>query len=164
MVNDRGSAIAVYTRGVVYQAMGQKQNARIDFAKACVMGFVDACDIQTAQLEKDSIDKLKKQSRESFRKGDWDAVILGTTDILKQDPANVIAYVTRSAAYSQKKMFTDAISDCDAALKIDPGYALAYNNRGYAWEQLKKTETAKQDYKQACSLGLKLGCKNYEKF
>jgi tetratricopeptide (TPR) repeat protein/DNA-binding transcriptional MerR regulator len=164
MVNDPGSAIAVYTRGVVYQAMGQKQNARIDYAKACVMGFVDACDIQTAQLEKDSVDKLMKQSRESFRKGDWDAVILATTGVLKQDPANVIAYVTRSAAYSQKKMFTDAISDCDAALKIDPGYAFAYNNRGYAWEQLKKTETAKEDYKQACSLGLKLGCKNYEKF
>ncbi|MEN8246634.1 MAG: MerR family transcriptional regulator [Thermodesulfobacteriota bacterium] len=164
MVNDPGSAIAVYTRGTVYQAMGQKQNARIDYAKACVMGFVDGCDIQTAQLEKDSVDTLMKQSRESFRKGDWDAVILATTDVLKQDPANVIAYVTRSAAYSQKKMFMVAISDCDAALKIDPVYALAYNNRGYAQEQLKKTDEARQDYEKACDLGLKLGCKNYEKF
>jgi tetratricopeptide (TPR) repeat protein/DNA-binding transcriptional MerR regulator len=164
MINDPGSAIAFYTRGVVYQAMGQKQNARLDYAKACVMGFGDACNIQTAQLEQESVDMLMKQSRESFRQRDWDAVILATTRVLQQDPANVIAYVTRSAAYSQKRMFTDAISDCDAALKIDPGYALAYNNRGYAWEQLEKNETAIADYKQACSLGLKLGCKNYEKF
>ena len=164
MVNDPSNAIAVYTRGVVYQAMGQKQNARIDYAKACVMGFVDACDIQTAQLEKDSVDTLMKQSRQSFRKGDWDAVIAATSDVLKQDPANVVAYVTRSAAYSQKKQFTEAISDCDAALKVDPDYALAYNNRGYAREQLKKTDQARQDYEKACALGLKLGCQNYEKF
>ena len=164
ILNDPDSSISVYTRGVVYQAMGQAQKARTDYEKACAMGFAEACGNQTASLQKETVNSLMKQSRQSFRQGNWDAVISTTTDVLKQDPINVTAYVTRSAAYSQKKLFSKTISDCDAALKIDPGYALAFNNRGYAFERLGKRDDAVRDYKKACGLGLTLGCKNYEKF
>lgn len=161
---DPKNALAYSTRGAAYQAAGRASKARLDYEKACDLGNETACAQKEGLRGGDSIDGLLSQSRENFRKREWDAVISASSQVLQIDPDNVIAYINRSAAYLQKGSFQKAISDCDQALKVDPDYSMAFNNRGYALERLGKQNDAVKDYKKACSLGLKLGCQNYEKF
>lgn len=161
---DKNSAEAYDARAVAYKASGQTTKAGEDFQEACDLGFDAACKEKEALGSGDTVAGLLRQSREGFKERDWDAVVALSSKVLALDPDNVVAYINRSAAYLQQRSYQKAISDCNAALRIDPDYALAYNNRGYAYEKLERRGNAEKDYKKACSLGLKLGCKNYEKF
>jgi len=166
--NDPQNALAFNTRGDVYKSMNKPSEAWVDYEKACALGHRPACGrvqaISGAKSIKGTIDDLLKKSRDGFKAGKWDAAIDFSNQVLKIDPSNVIAYINRSAAYTQKGAYYKAISDCNQALKIDPDYALAFNNRGYAFEKLGKIDIAILDYKKACSLGLELGCQNFKKF
>jgi curli production assembly/transport component CsgG len=79
------------------------------------------------------------------------------------DPRNAIAYSNRSAAYAQKNFLNKALKDSNEAIRIDPDFSLAYNNRGYVFELLGSNKKAAADYLKSCSLGLDLGCKNFER-
>jgi curli production assembly/transport component CsgG len=79
------------------------------------------------------------------------------------DPQNAVAFTNRSAAYAQKSYLVKALKDSNVAIKHDPNFPLAYNNRGYVYELLGNTRKAAADYLKSCSLGLNLGCKNFDK-
>lgn len=106
---------------------------------------------------------LLEQSLVSFQKKDWNGVIDATTRALILNPKSEIAYTNRAAAYANKGMLKEALSDCNNAIAINPDFGLAYNNRGYVYELLVQLKQAMSDYKTGCGLGDTLACANVER-
>jgi len=85
-----------------------------------------------------------KRGIEYFEKGDYDRAIADTSEAIRLNPTDAIAYGTRGAAYKGKNDFDSAIADLTEAIRLDPNNVPAYGNRGL-------TYLAKEDYNQAIS-------------
>ena len=144
--------------------MAQLQSAREDYRKACDLGLDLGCQNLSALNNQSRIAELIDQSQAAFKVQNWDGVIRATTEVLNLDEGNAVAYTNRSAAYAQKSFLNKALKDSNEALRYNPNFALAYNNRGYVFELLGNNKKAAADYLKSCSLGLDLGCKNFERF
>jgi len=85
-----------------------------------------------------------KSSIEYFEKGDYNRAIADSSEAIRLDPNNAVAYGTRGAAYKGKEDFDSAIADLTEAIRLDPNNAPAYGNRGL-------TYITKRDYDKAIS-------------
>ena len=112
-------------------------------------------------LETIDVDNLLRKSANHFKQKDWQSVLQITSRVLSIDPANVIAYANRSAAFSYMGKLDDAVEEADKALSINSKFGLAYNNRGYALELMGKTIDAIVDYRLGCLYNSKTACDNY---
>lgn len=160
---DPRNTFAYNNRGLAYQRKGQLIKAQNDYRKACELGLDLGCQNLNNIKNQSLITALIDQSRKAFTAKDWDGVIRATTKVIDVDPQNAVAYTNRSAAYAQKNYLLKALKDSNEAIKHDPKFPLAYNNRGYVFELMGNTRKAAADYLKSCSLGLDLGCKNFDK-
>ncbi|MGD9223733.1 MAG: tetratricopeptide repeat protein [Desulfobacteraceae bacterium] len=160
---DPENMLAYNNRGLAYQRMAQFPQAREDYRKACDLGLELGCQNLDSLNNQARILELINQSQTAFRNKNWDGVIRATTQVIDLDPQNAVAFTNRSAAYAQKSYLVKALKDSNVAIKHDPNFPLAYNNRGYVYELLGNTRKAAADYLKSCSLGLNLGCKNFDK-
>ncbi len=160
---DSQNALAYNNRGLAYQLKNNTRKAQDDYRKACDLGLQLGCQNFSAVANQNRIADLIDQSQRAFKDKDWDSVIRSTTEVLSLDPENSVAYTNRSAAYAQKSYLRKALKDSNEAINYNPEFGLAYNNRGYVFELLGNNQKATADYLKSCSLGLDLGCKNYER-
>ncbi|XP_071693621.1 hsp70-Hsp90 organizing protein 1-like [Rutidosis leptorrhynchoides] len=66
---------------------------------------------------------------------------------------NVVYYCNRAAAFTQAKLYTEAIFDCFKALAIDPSYSKAYSRLGFAYHaQGNYMDAIEKGYKKALQL------------
>lgn len=150
-------------QGLALQRMGRSGKALESYRKACNLGLELGCQNARALENQSRVAALIEQSKAAFKNGDWNAVIRKTSEVIDLDPENAVAYTNRSAAYTQKNLFNKALEDSNQAVKFDADFDLAYNNRGYVYELLGNKKKAASDYLKSCSLGLQLGCRNYER-
>ena len=160
---DPQNAFAYNNRGLVYQRKGKLSLAEKDYTRACDLGLELGCQNLDELTKQSRVEQLIDQSQVAFNAKDWEAVIRITTEVIDLDPQNAVAYTNRSAAYAQKDFLNKALKDSNDAIKFNPDFSLAYNNRGYVLELLGNKRQASVDYLKSCSLGLDLGCKNYER-
>lgn len=160
---DPKNAFAYNNRGLVYQRKGKITLAQKDYKMACDLGLELGCQNLDELTKQSRVAKLIDQSQIAFNSKDWDGVIRITTEVINLDPQNAVAYTNRSAAYAQKDFLNKALKDSNEAIRFNPHFSLAYNNRGYVLELLGNNRQASADYFKSCSLGLDLGCKNYER-
>jgi Flp pilus assembly protein TadD/DNA-binding transcriptional MerR regulator len=160
---DPRNAFAYNNRGLVYQRKDRISDAEKDYRHACDLGLDLGCQNLDGLSKQSRIAELIDQSQNSFNAKDWDNVIRLTTDVIQLDPENAVAYTNRSAAYAQKDFLNKALKDSNQAIKFNPDFPLAYNNRGYVLELIGDNRKAAADYLKSCSLGLDLGCKNFER-
>jgi tetratricopeptide (TPR) repeat protein/DNA-binding transcriptional MerR regulator len=160
---DPQNAFAYNNRGLAYQRKKRNSKAEADYRKACNLGLDLGCQNLDVLTKESRIAKLIDQSQEAFNAKDWNNVIRLTTEAIRLDPQNAVAYTNRSAAYAQKDFLNKALKDSNVAVKFNPDFPLAYNNRGYVLELLGNNRKAAADYLKSCSLGSDLGCKNFER-
>jgi len=163
------SALAHHNLGIVYEKTGEKVRAKDHFLSSCQDGIAASCEHYYAitGVRPDEITSyvvtLLDKSRSHFHKGEWDSVVMLTTEALYLDPRNEIAYTNRSGAYANKGLLRVALEDGNKAVELNPDFGLAHNNRGYALELLDRKEAALSDYDRGCKLGEPLGCKNFKR-
>ncbi len=160
---DPKNMLAYNNRGLAFQRRAQLPQAQEDYRKACDLGLELGCQNLDGLVNQSRISELINQSQTAFRNKNWDGVIRAATKVIDLDPRNAVAYTNRSAAYAQKSYLVKALKDSNEAIKHNPDFSLAYNNRGYVYELLGNTRKAAADYLKSCSLGLNLGCKNFDK-
>lgn len=88
--------------------------------------------------------ELSRQIRFTIyqKKGDFKAMIVELTELIKLDSSNPAHYNNRGLAKNQLKQFEDAISDFDYAIKLDSKMAFAYNNKAFALLKLQQFNNA----------------------
>jgi tetratricopeptide (TPR) repeat protein/DNA-binding transcriptional MerR regulator len=160
---DPKNMLAYNNRGLAFQRRAQFPQAQEDYRKACDLGLELGCQNLDGLINQSRILELINQSQTAFRNKNWDGVIRAATKVIDLDPKNAVAYTNRSAAYAQKSYLAKALKDSNEAIRHNPNFSLAYNNRGYVYELLGNTRKAAADYLKSCSLGLNLGCKNFDK-
>jgi len=93
-----------------------------------------------------------KRGIEYFEKGDYDSAITDTSESIKLNPNDAMAYGTRGAAYKGKKDFDNAVADFDEAIRLDPNNAPAYGNRGLTYFAKGDKDQAILDLEMAVKL------------
>lgn len=94
-----------------------------------------------------------------YQTGQYDPAIrdLSTTIYLKPD--FMWAYTTLGGIYNTKRQFDKAIEICGKAAAIDPGFAKNYLMLGIAYDEKKAGKLAYANFKKACELKDKEGCR-----
>lgn len=79
-------------------------------------------------------------------------IILLCSEIIKDNPQDIIAYFNRGTSYSRMGHFEKAVEDYTEALKLNPTDADLYYNRGGAYIALERFEEALVDLKTCVRL------------
>jgi len=159
---DSGNVAALNNRGLFYLRTSKPDLAKGDFEIACNKGLEVSCNnfkLITGYKPSEKTDYFLKKTNEALDKKNWDAVIQYTSEIVEND----LALSARCEAYANKGLITEAIADCDKAIKMNPNLARAYNNKGYSLEMSGKKKEAALNYEFACNLNLSLGCANLKR-
>ncbi|XP_071704246.1 small glutamine-rich tetratricopeptide repeat-containing protein 2-like [Rutidosis leptorrhynchoides] len=102
---------------------------------------------------KNMADAFKLQGNKCMqRKWYPDAIRLYTVAVALCDD-NAVYHCNRAAAYTQFRMYTEAIRDCNKAIEIDPNYKKAYSRLGFAYyAQGNYTEAVEKGFRKALQL------------
>ncbi|MES2353950.1 MAG: hypothetical protein V4568_05980 [Pseudomonadota bacterium] len=163
------NVLALNNRGIIFRNTGAWGLARTDFENACKKSFEVSCnnfkELTGYALSDISLHtgNLLDSSVVSFNNSDWDEVNRISTQILKVDPKNAVAYANRSGAFSGKSMLKEALDDANMAIMLNPDLAIGYQNRGYVLELMGNKNEARIDYEIACQLKLEFGCASFKK-
>jgi len=98
------------------------------------------------------IEDLMLEAKEALVKGDLVKSIEKFTEVLNEQPDNMIALFSRGIAYLKNKNYQEAIVDCDAYLKANPGNEKVICSRGNAYMALESYEKALADFNRALDL------------
>ena len=83
--------------------------------------------------------------------------------IIDDDGDNILARVSRGAAYLKKDMLDSAWNDFNYAITINPDYARAYHMRGLVSEKKGDDEAALGDFDRAIELDPEYGAAYYSR-
>jgi tetratricopeptide (TPR) repeat protein len=161
--------IAVNNLAVISARQGNESKALDGYEKACLSGYQLGCDNfkkVKGYSPKDTSEIVKTKNEEAvkaFSQKDWVSVIAITTEIIRMDPKNSDAFISRSGAYANTGKLDDALSDVDVAIRLNPNEPAGYNNRGFIFELQKNTNRAILQYEIACSLNFQIGCSNLKR-
>ncbi|MCB4791287.1 MAG: tetratricopeptide repeat protein [Elusimicrobia bacterium] len=95
-----------------------------------------------------------------FSKKNFDESINNLDLAIKYNPNEGDYYNFRGYTYAEKHDYNRAILDYDKAIKLSPSLAVAYNNKGLAYYKLNKIQLAKENFRKASGLGLKIAKRN----
>lgn len=104
--------------------------------------------------------RMLEESKAAFNVGDWSAVIKTTSEVVRLDPSNDVAYSNRAGAYANKGSLKEALEDGNMAVRLNPASGLAFNNRGFTYERMGLKKEAYEDYEASCRLDFGKGCEN----
>ena len=79
------------------------------------------------------------------------------TEIIKNNPNDVVAYQSRGIAYAKQKNFQQAVLDFSEAIKLSPNESRLYYNRALAYYYLKNYSQAISDCNKAIQLNSNYG-------
>lgn len=135
---------ALVLRGRALYGVGENEKAIQHFRQAisCDPDFKDA--VKWLRLVQ-KLDRTKTEGNDHFKFGRFPAAVEVYTSALEIDPTNKGTNSkilnNRAMCYTKLKKWTEAINDCDAALKLDPSYIKASKTRAKAlgasgdWEE-----------------------------
>ena len=108
---------------------------------------------------KENIDSYFFRANCYFKLHEFEKAINDFTKVIEVDSTNVSSYYNRSNAYLYLEKYELAMEDIEKAILLEPNGADLYNNRAVI--KSKVLLPFCEDYKKSCTLGDKLGCKNY---
>jgi tetratricopeptide (TPR) repeat protein len=82
----------------------------------------------------DADHKLQQASEDGLR-GDFSSAVRLATEVIDQQPNNVMAYLLRGTAYRRNGEHLQAIADLDRAIELDSMSSLAYTQRAFSHQQ-----------------------------
>ncbi|XP_048588558.1 tetratricopeptide repeat protein 12 isoform X2 [Nematostella vectensis] len=93
--------------------------------------------------------QLKEKGNLAFKQQKYEEAVKLYTQALNQDRTNTAFYTNRAQAYIRTKNYTDAITDCEAAIKLDKKCIKAYVHMGKAFQAQNKFDEAVDIFKMA---------------
>lgn len=90
--------------------------------------------------------------------GDEAGALADLSDCLLLDKKNAKGFHRRGAMRLKAGKTQEAIGDFYKAIALDIGFAQAYADRARAYESQKELGFAREDYRNACGLGMKPAC------
>nr|OQO21375.1 hypothetical protein B0A51_11243 [Rachicladosporium sp. CCFEE 5018] len=126
---------ALVLRGRALYAQGENEKAIQHFrqALACDPDFRDA--VKYLRMVQ-KLDRMKEEGNAHFKAGRYQRAVDVYTTALDVDPLNRSTNSkilnNRAMCYSKLKQWTNAIDDCDKAIKFDPTYTKARKTRAKA--------------------------------
>jgi len=109
-----------FGRADAYQIKGDNNRAIADYTQA-IKSYPDAPFVS---------DIYKARSFVYLNMDDYDNVILDSTEVIRLDPSDIIAYQNRAYAYANKENYNQAIADYSQIIKLNPNDAGTYYLRG----------------------------------
>lgn len=100
------------------------------------------------KTNKQNPDALKEEGNKAFGNGSFKLAVDLYTQALDLKQSHVY-YSNRANAYLELGEFSNAISDCDAAINLEPGFVKAYVRKGNALFNSKKVTEAMQVFEKA---------------
>lgn len=152
--------------GFILEKSGQQDEALKLYLKACFDGSKVACQSfkRYKGYEPNNPDEKQKvkveEAAKNLRLGFYEMVISMSTELLSEFPRNNEAYINRSAAYSHKGNYDEALADAIAAINLNPNDGRSFNNKGFSLEGKGLLKEAALNYEIACSLNNAVGCDN----
>jgi tetratricopeptide (TPR) repeat protein len=86
---------------------------------------------------------------ESYRAGDYEAAVVGYTEVIRLNAEDAGALFNRGATYRMLEEFNNAESDLDRAIRLRPDFSLAYGQRALARLELGDCDGAREDVSAA---------------
>ena len=99
----------------------------------------------------------------AFAENKYDKSIELFTLIIQADANNILARVSRGAAFLKKNMLDSAWNDFNHVVTVDPGYARAYHMRGLVNEKKGDDPAALADFDRAIELDPEYGAAYYSR-
>lgn len=141
---------ALVLRGRALYAQGENEKA-IQHFRSALSGDPDYKEAIKYLRLVQKLDKTKAEGNTLFKSGKYEQAHEVYTRALEIDPLNkgTNSKILQNRALCSKalKKYTDAIADCDAALKLDPSYTKARRTRAKALGESGKWQDAINDLK-----------------
>ncbi|CAA9991209.1 hypothetical protein, conserved in Apicomplexan species [Plasmodium knowlesi strain H] len=102
-----------------------------------------------------SIEEIKDQGNELFKKGDYTQAIFYYNKALKkckEKSTKSILYSNRAACYSHLENWNQVVEDCNKSINYNENFVKSYIRRSNAYEQLEKYNDASNDLNKAITL------------
>ncbi|WP_419658771.1 tetratricopeptide repeat domain protein [Desulfosarcina variabilis str. Montpellier] len=112
---------------------------------------------------KDQPKELFETAMLAFADNDYEKSIELFTQTLSDDAANILARISRGAAYLKLDMLDFAWNDFSRAIAVNPDYARAYHMRGLVNEKKGDTSAALADFDRAIELAPEYGAAYYSR-
>lgn len=141
---------ALVLRGRALYAQGENEKAIQHFRQAlsCDPDYKDA--VKYLRMVQ-KLDKMKEEGNGHFKAGRYQKAVDVYTTALEVDPmnkgTNSKILNNRAMCYSKLKQWTNAIADCDQAIKLDPSYTKARKTRAKALGEGGDWDEAVRAYK-----------------
>ena len=111
----------------------------------------------------DKTNELYQQAMSEFMGERYDRAIELLSEATTLDPNFTRGYISRGAAFLQRKMPENAVADFDRVIAADDTYPKAYHLRGLANEMLGDTDAALRDFNRAIDLDSDYGAAYYSR-
>ncbi|XP_059139456.1 tetratricopeptide repeat protein 12-like [Physella acuta] len=109
----------------------------------------DAKERSERKKEREKIaNKLKDQGNTEFKQGNYKEALRFYDEAISEVRDSSVLYTNRAQARIKLGMFTEALKDCDLALRLWPNCLKAYVHQGHAYLALKDYDKARESYKQ----------------
>ncbi|MBK8338527.1 MAG: tetratricopeptide repeat protein [Flavobacteriales bacterium] len=99
-----------------------------------------------------ALEETYAKGEQAYQRGSYAEAIADFSDVLKQDPEHMNAYLQRGFCHSLTKQYEKAISDFSAVIARKPDHLWAYTSRGSAYNKLKQYDKAIMDFDQVIGL------------
>jgi tetratricopeptide (TPR) repeat protein len=106
---------------------------------------------------------LFNDGRYELMNGNFEKGIECFSKLLRQDPDNKLALISRGSAFLKMNRIDEAIKDFDRAIDIDSNYARAYHLRGIAREKDGDNDGALDDFSKAVEFDPEYGAAYYSR-
>ena len=151
MRNNPTDAEALVLRGRAFYQEGENANAMKHFRQALSYD-PDLTQARTLLKTVQRLDKAKEDGNKAFKNGRYTAAVGLYSEALLVDPGNKGTnsklLQNRAMARMKIKAYSEAVSDCDQALKLDPSYTKARKTRAKALGESGDWEQAVKDLKE----------------
>ena len=97
------------------------------------------------------------QAMTCFAQGDYEKCIDELSSALKDNPEDVLGYLTRGVAYMKIERADSALGDFDKAIEIKPEHFRAHHLRGLAFSSLGEHDKALSSFDKAIELNPEYG-------
>ncbi|MBK6542720.1 MAG: tetratricopeptide repeat protein [Flavobacteriales bacterium] len=119
-----------------------------------------AQDLALATSGDKALEETYTKGEQAYQRGAYEEAIALFSDVLKQDPEHLNAYLQRGFCQSLTKQYEKAIADFSAVIARKPDHLWAYTSRGSAYTKLQRYDKAIMDF----DLVIGLDPKNEEAF
>ncbi|MGD8522038.1 MAG: tetratricopeptide repeat protein [Desulfobacterales bacterium] len=109
------------------------------------------------------LQNLFDDGRYELMNGNFEKGIEYFSELLRQDPDNKLALISRGSAFLKVNSIGEAVKDFDRAIGIDPNYARAYHLRGIAREKEGDNQSALDDFSKAIEFDPEYGAAYYSR-